>query len=312
MLFKAERMTDLSVDLCGLKLRNPTMLAAGVLDETGRSMAAIASAGAGAIVTKSIGMTARPGHPNPCVVELPYGLLNAMGLPNSGAEAFGNELRDAKTGNVPIIASVFGSSEDEYAELCRLMARSGADAIELNLSCPHAKGYGAEIGSDPDAVQTICREVKKGLGIPVLAKLTPNTSSIADLARAAEQGGADGVVAINTLKGMTISPEARMPILANGIGGLSGPAIRPVGVRCVYEIFEAVKVPVIGVGGVSNAKDALEYIMAGASAVQIGTAVWSEGPEVFTKVTNGLIKFMAENGFNTVKEMVGIAHGSRR
>jgi dihydroorotate dehydrogenase (NAD+) catalytic subunit len=312
MLFKAERMTDLSVDLCGLRLRNPTMLAAGVLDETGRSMAAVARAGAGAIVTKSIGRTARQGHPNPCVVELPCGLLNAMGLPNPGAEAFSNEFRDAKTGNVPIIASVFGSTEDEYAELCRSMARSGADAVELNLSCPHAKGYGAEIGSDPDVVQAICRKSKKGLGVPMLAKLTPNTSSIADLARAAEKGGADGVVAINTLKGMVISPEARMPILANGVGGLSGPAVRPVGVRCVYEIFEAVKVPVVGVGGVSNAKDALEYIMAGASAVQIGTAVWSEGPEVFAKVTSGLIKFMAENGFNTVKEMVGVAHGSRR
>jgi len=305
-------MTDLSVDLCGLKLRNPTMLAAGILDETGKSMVAMFRAGAGAIVTKSIGSSARQGHPNPCVVELPCGLLNAMGLPNPGAEAFSNELRDAKTGNVPIIASVFGSTEDEYAELCGSMVRSGADAIELNLSCPHAKGYGTEIGSDPDVVQAICRKAKKGLSVPVFAKLTPNTSSIADLARAAVKGGADGVVAINTLKGMAISPEARIPILANGVGGLSGPAIRPVGVRCVYEIFEAVKVPVVGVGGVTNAKDALEYIMAGASAVQIGTAVWSEGAQVFTKVTNGLLKFMAENGFNTVKEMVGIAHSPRR
>lgn len=305
-------MTDLSVDLCGLRLRNPTMLAAGILDETGKSMAAIARAGAGAVVTKSVGRTAREGHQNPCVVELPHGLLNAMGLPNPGAEAFGPEIAEAKKGGAPVVASVFGSSEEEFAELCGIMVRYGADAVELNLSCPHAKGYGAEIGSDPDMVQAICRRAKKRLRVPVFAKLTPNTSSIADLARAAQRGGADAVVAINTLKGMSISPEARMPILANRVGGLSGPAVKAVGVRCVYEIFEAVKVPVVGVGGISNAMDALEYIMAGASAVQIGTALWSEGPEVFTKINGGLIKFMAENGFGTVKEMVGIAHTSRR
>lgn len=304
-------MTDLSVDLCGLKLRNPTMLAAGVLDETGRSMIAVARAGAGAVVTKSVGKTARAGHPNPCVVELPCGLLNAMGLPNPGAEAFTKEISEAKMGGVPVIASVFGGTEEEFAALCKLMARAGADAVELNLSCPHAKGYGAEIGTDPDTVQSICRRAKKGLGIPVLAKLTPNTSSVSELAEAAQRGGADGIVAINTLKGMSISPEARMPVLANRVGGLSGSAIKPVGVRCVYEIFEAVKVPVVGVGGVANARDALEYIMAGATAVQIGTAVWSDGPEVFAKVTGGLLKFMAENGFNTIKEMIGIAHGSR-
>lgn len=304
-------MIDLSVDLCGLKLRNPTMLAAGVLDETGKSMAAVARAGAGAIVTKSIGKTPRPGHPNPCVVELPGGLLNAMGLPNPGVEAFGREIPEAKEGGAPVIASVFGSTEEEFAELCRLMARYGANAVELNLSCPHAEGYGAEIGSDPDMVQAICRKAKKRLRIPVFAKLTPNTPSIADLAVAAQRGGADAIVAINTLKGMRILPQARMPVLANKVGGLSGPAIRPVGVRCVYEIFEAVKVPVVGVGGVSNASDALEYIMAGASAVQVGTAVWSDGLGVFSKISGGLMKFMAENGFNSVKEMVGIAHGSR-
>jgi len=304
-------MTNLSVDLCGLKLRNPTMLAAGILDETGKSMAAVVRTGAGAVVTKSVGQAPRPGHGNPCIVELPFGLLNAMGLPNPGATAFGNEIAEAKKAGVPVIGSIFGSSGEEFAELAKVVVRHGADAVELNLSCPHAEGYGAELGSDPDIVREVCRKAKKGLGKPVLAKLTPNTSSVVDLATAAQKGGADGIVAINTLKGMSISPEARMPVLANKFGGLSGPAIRPIGVRCVYEIFEAVKVPVVGVGGVENARDALEYIMAGASAVQIGTAIWSEGPEVFGKVTDGLVKFMAENGFETVKEMVGIAHGSR-
>lgn len=304
-------MTDLSVDLCGLKLRNPTMLASGVLDETGKSMAAVARAGAGAIVTKSIGKEPRAGHNTPCVVELPTGLLNAMGLPNPGMEAFSIEIREAKKGGVPVIGSVFGGDEDEMASLAKAMAKAGADAVELNLSCPHAKGYGSELGSDPDRVRTVCKKAKKGLKVPLFAKLTPNTSSVSELAVAAEEGGADAIVAINTLKGMAISPVARMPILANKYGGLSGPAIKPVGIRCVYEIHEAVKIPIIGVGGITNSMDALEYIMAGASAVQIGTAVWSEGVEVFAKVNAGLMKFMAENGYGTVREMVGVAHAAR-
>lgn len=304
-------MTDLSVDLCGLKLRNPTMLASGVLDETGKSMAAVARAGAGAIVTKSIGREPRAGHNNPCVVELQTGLLNAMGLPNPGMEAFAAEIGEARKGGVPIIGSVFGGTESEIASLAKAMAKAGAEAVELNLSCPHAKGYGSELGSDPDLVRSICRKAKKGLKVPLFAKLTPNTSSIAALAVAAQEGGADAVVAINTLKGMAISTEARMPILANRFGGLSGPMIKPVGVRCVYEIFEAVKIPVVGVGGIANSRDALEYIMAGACAVQIGTAVWTEGLDVFNKVNGGLMKFMAENGYSNLTDLVGVAHGTR-
>ena len=304
-------MTHLAVDICGLRLKNPTMLASGVLDETGKSMAAVARAGAGALVTKSIGREPRPGHGNPSVVELPFGLLNAMGLPNPGIDLFSEELREAKKSGVPIIGSVFGGTEDELADLATMMEKAGADAVELNLSCPHAKGLGAEIGSTPELVESICRAAKKKVRVPLWAKLTPNTSSIAALAQAAERGGADAVVAINTLKGMSISPEVRMPILANRVGGLSGAAIRPVGVRCVYEIFEAVKLPIIGVGGISSGRDALEYVMAGASAVQIGTALWTEGPVVFNKVCKELLKFMEDNGYETVMDMVGVAHDAR-
>jgi dihydroorotate dehydrogenase (NAD+) catalytic subunit len=191
------------------------------------------------------------------------------------------------------------------------MSRYGVDAVELNLSCPHAKGYGAELGSTPEMVEVVCRRSKKGVSVPLFAKLTPNTSDIAALAVGAERGGADCIVAINTVKGMAIQPEARMPILANRIGGLSGPAIRPIGVRCVYEIFEAVKIPIIGVGGITSGMDALEYIMAGASAVQIGTAVWSEGLEVFSKTSKEMLRFMVENGFESVPDMVGVAHPDR-
>jgi len=294
-----------------LRLRNPTILAAGVLDETGASMRSIAEAGAGAIVTKSIGREPREGHGNPSVVELSFGLINAMGLPNPGIELFASEVKEAKKGGVPIIGSVFAGTEDELAELTSMMENAGADAVELNLSCPHAKGYGAEIGSTPELVELICRKAKKAARIPVFAKLTPNTSSIAALAKAAEKGGADAVVAINTLKAMAISPEAGMPVLANRSGGLSGAATRPVGVRCVYEIYEAVKIPVIGVGGIASGRDALEYIMAGASAVQIGTGVWTDGPEVFGKVNRELLKFMESHGYGTVRDMVGVAHRAR-
>lgn len=304
-------MTHLAVTICGIRLKNPTILAAGILDETGRSMLEAAKAGAGAIVTKSIGKEPRVGHGNPSIVELNVGLLNAMGLPNPGIENFLAELKEAKKGGVPIIGSVFGGTEDEIADLAGQMGRAGVDAVELNLSCPHAKGYGAELGSTPEIVEAVCRKAKKNLQVPLFAKLTPNTPSIAALAVSAERGGADGIVAINTLKGMAISLEARLPILANKIGGLSGPAIRPVGIRCVYEIFESVKIPIIGVGGVVSGRDAIEYLMAGARAVQIGTAVWSEGLDVFGKVTREMMHFMEENDFDTVEEMVGVAHPAR-
>ena len=301
-------MADLSVDICGLSLRNPTMLASGILDETGKTMASIARAGAGAIVTKSIGREPRQGHGSPCIVELGDNLMNAMGLPNPGIDGFGRELEEAKKAGIPIIGSVFGGGEDEIAEMAHLMAQAGADAIELNLSCPHARGFGAEVGSTPEMVESVCRTAKNGLEIPMFAKLTPNTASIVNLAMAAERGGADAIVAINTLKGMVISPEARMPVLANRFGGLSGPSIRPVGVRCVYEIRGSVKIPIIGVGGIGSGNDALEYIMAGASLVQIGTAVWKHGPEVFSKVCEDISEFMDSNGFSRISEMVGVAH----
>ncbi len=304
-------MTDISVEVCGLRLRNPTMLASGVLDETARSMLAVAKSGAGAIVTKSIGIEPRSGHPNPSVVELEDGLLNAMGLPNPGIDLFSKEVKEARKGGVPIIGSVFGGTEEEIAELAGMMAEAGADAVELNLSCPHAKGYGAELGSSPERVETSCRLAKRACGVPVFAKLTPNTSYIAELAKAAERGGADAVVAINTLKGMAIDPEAGMPILGNRFGGLSGPAIKPVGIRCVYEIYESVEIPVIGVGGVTTGRDAVEYIMAGAQAVQLGTAVWIRGEKVFREVCREISQFMKENGYDSVKEMLGVAHSGR-
>jgi len=301
-------MTGLGVDIAGISMANPTMLASGILDETGLTMLEAARAGAGAVVTKSISLEPRNGHGNPSVVELPFGLLNAMGLPNPGLGYFSGEIAIARGAGTPVIGSVIGSTGPEIAEVAIGMESAGADAIELNLSCPHATGFGAELGSTPDLVEAVCGAVKDVVKVPVFAKLTPNTSSIASLALAAERAGADAIVAINTVKGMVISPEARRPVLANRVGGLSGPAIRPIGVRCVYEIYDAVDIPVIGVGGISSSDDALEYIMAGAKAVQLGTAVCRRGLAVFGEVCSGLSEFMDENGHMSISEIVGVAH----
>ncbi|MCE5261499.1 MAG: dihydroorotate dehydrogenase [Euryarchaeota archaeon] len=301
-------MTSLKVVLAGVEMENPTMLASGIMGETGGSLLAMAKGGAGALVTKSIGSVPREGHKNPTLVELEFGYINAMGLPNPGIEAFRDEMFEAGKAGVPIVGSVFGASAEEFASLARRMQEYGAEAVELNLSCPHAKGYGMEVGTDPDVVASIIREVKEAVVVPVFAKLTPNTHRLIDVAKAAEEAGADAIVAINTLRAMKIDVDARRPMLSNRYGGLSGPAVRGVGVRCVYELFEALKIPVIGVGGIEDWRSALEYMMAGAAAVQIGSGVGRMGPQVFGDICSGISAYMARNGFQDISQVVGVAH----
>jgi len=301
-------MVDLRTELAGLRLRNPTMLASGFLDETGGSLVRVHRAGAGAVVTKSIGPEPREGYANPTVVEIDGGLLNAVGLPNPGIEAFVPELEEALAAKALVIGSVYGKDAAEYALVAGRMAEAGAAAIEMNLSCPHAKGLGTEIAQSEEAVREFTRAVKDAVDVPVFPKLSPNVADIASFAVAAERGGADGIVAINTVKAMSIAPELRMPVLANRYGGLSGPAIRPIGVRAVYDIYEKVDIPVIGVGGVDSGHAALEYIMAGARAVQIGTALVDQGLGVFERVTKEMGFLLEDIGFKGVAEAVGVAH----
>lgn len=295
----------LEIELNGIKFKNPLLLASGILDESGDTMARIANSGAGGIVTKSIGIEPRKGYDNPVIYELPYGLINAMGLPNPGIENYGDEMRKAKTSGVPVIGSIFGKDVDEFRYLAKKMEEYGADAVELNLSCPHAKGYGMEIGVDAELVEEIVDGVKREVNIPVWAKLTPNTDSIMKIAKAAE--GADALVLINTVKAMAIDVDAKMPVLSNVFGGLSGPAIKPIGVRAVYEIYREVDKPIIGVGGISNGRDVLEYIMAGAKAVEIGTAIYYRGIEVFHLIAQEMEEWMMRNGYDKIDELVGIA-----
>ena len=301
-------MTSLQVVLAGVEMENPTMLASGIMGETGGSLLAMAKGGAGALVTKSIGMQPRQGHKNPTLVEMEFGYMNAMGLPNPGIEAFEEEMKVAFRSGIPIVGSVFGASAEEFASLSRKMQDYGAEAVELNLSCPHAKGYGMEMGVDPEVVANIIREVKSAVCIPVFAKLTPNTHRLIDVAKAAEEAGVDGIVAINTLKAMKIDVDMRRPVLSNRYGGLSGPAVRGVGVRCVYELYENLKIPVIGVGGIEDWRSALEYMMAGAAAVQVGSGVGRVGAKVFGDICSGMASYMSENGFRDVTQLVGVAH----
>jgi len=301
-------MVDLRAELAGIRLRNPTMLASGILDETAGSLLRVHRAGAAAVVTKSIGPEPREGYANPTVVELEMGLLNAVGLPNPGIAEFEREVRQAVGGGATVIGSVYGKDAEEFAKVASAMAGYGVVAVELNLSCPHAKGLGTEIAQHGDAVAEITRAVKDVVSVPVFPKLSPNVSNIAAFATAAERAGADGVVAINTVKAMTIAPELKMPVLANRFGGLSGPAIRPIGVRAVYDIHEAVDIPVVGVGGIASGRDALEYIMAGASAVQLGTVLMSRGVGAFEAVLKEMAALLEEIGLASVREAIGVAH----
>jgi len=250
-------LVSLKTNIASLNLNNPTILASGLMDEDAGSMKRIFSSGAGAIVTKSIGINSRDGYKNPTVIELENGILNAMGLPNPGIDEFKDEIIKIKKSNIPLIGSIFGSDYKEFVEIAKKMQDYGTDALELNLSCPHAKGFGLEIGSDPKIVKNITSKVKRSVDIPVFVKISPNLTNIIEIAESAEKANADGIVAINTVKAMKIDIELKIPVLDNKIGGYSGKAIKPIGLRCVYEISKNVSIPVIGVGGITNGEDAI-------------------------------------------------------
>ncbi len=300
-------MVSLRTEIGSIALDRPGMVASGIMDETGPSLARMIECGCGAVVTKSVGLEPNAGHANPCFTEVPGGYVNAMGLPNPGIELFKEEM-DVATRAGKVVGSIYGATPDDFSKLAGRMEDYGACAVELNLSCPHAKGYGMEVGTDPAMVKSIVSAVKSSVSIPVWAKLTPNTHILADIGRAVQDAGGDAVVAINTLKAMVIEPEFARPILSNKFGGLSGAGIRPVGVRAIYDLRTVLDIPLIGVGGITDWRDAAQYIMAGACAFQIGSAVGTEGPEVFDKVNKGLEKFMEDYGYDSVASMVGVAH----
>ncbi|AMM54658.1 dihydroorotate dehydrogenase [Pyrococcus kukulkanii] len=295
----------LDIEILGLKMKNPLILASGVVDMTPELLKRAHREGAGAVVTKSIGKEPRKGYENPTIVELPYGLINAMGLPNPGWEAFLEEFKGEKF-DFPVIVSIFGGTPEEFAFLAEKL-QEAADAFELNLSCPHAKGYGMEIGQDPNNVYEVVKAVKDVTDKPIIAKLTPNTNDITKLGLAAEKAGADAVSAINTLKAIAIDIYAKRPILSNKIGGYSGPGIKPIALRAVYDLARVLDIPIIGIGGITTWQDAVEFLLAGASALQIGTAVYLRGFSVFKEIAQGIENYLREEGFKSVHEIVGLA-----
>ena len=301
---------DLTVEFAGIKLPNPTILASGILGVSSEVMIRAARAGAGAVVTKSFNRKGREGYRNPSFIEVPGGFLNALGIPNPGMEEMREEVRAVAKAGIPVIASVFGFDAQEFAEAASMGEQGGAIAVELNVSCPHVEEVGVEIGQRPGMVAEVTRAVKKNVRVPVIVKLTPNVTSIQEIAKAAEGAGADAITAINTALGMAIDVDAGMPILGGKVGGLSGPALHSIAVRTVYQVREAVKIPIIGVGGITDWKGAVEMMMAGASAIQVGTAVMYGGVEVFREITTGVSRFLRENGYGSVRELVGMAHKS--
>ena len=305
------KVSGLGVDLAGLHFGNPTMLASGILGYSAQTFENIVKSGAGGIVTKSVCLKPREGYANPTVVQTSGGLINAMGLPNPGIEDFADEIRRAKSVlNVPLIVSVFGFSTEEYAAVARRATSAGADGLELNVSCPHVKDTGSEIGQNPKLLADVVRKVKTSTDRPILVKLSPNVTSIVDSARVAEDAGADAVTVMNTVKAMAIDVETTVPILANKVGGLSGPAVKPIALRHVFDVYEEVDIPIVGCGGISGWRDAVEVLLAGASAVQVGTAMAVEGPTVFRDITRGVSDYLRRKNVGCVKDIVGLSHRS--
>ncbi len=298
----------LKTKIFNTKLKNPTMLAAGILGSTASSLNWASRSGAGAVVTKSFSLNPNKGYKNPTTVEVTGGVINAIGLSNPGVNAFIDELKKIEN-STTTVASIYGSSGDEFSQVASKI-EDHADMIELNVSCPHVqKGCGASIGENPELTAQIVKSVKNTVKIPVIVKLTPNVTDIVEIALSAQKAGGDGLTLINSVgPGMRIDIETGNPILSNKFGGLSGPAIKPIALRCVYDVYDAVKIPIIGVGGIADYRDAVEFMYAGAKCVQIGTAIMYKGLEIFNEINHGIKKFMIEKGYVSVEEMVGIAH----
>ncbi len=287
----------LEVEIAGIKMKNPLMLASGILDLTKESMEKFGDAGA--VVTKSVGMEERKGYKNPVFCEAECGILNAIGLANPGIDEYLKEIEGIKVKN--LIGSIFGKDDNEFGHLARKFAPY-VKAIEMNMSCPHAKKVGAEYPTEE--IKGAVESAKKA-GKPVFVKL--GMESILERAEKAIEGGADAIVAINSVKAMAINIEVAMPVLGNKVGGYSGRAIKPIGVRCVYELASNFDLPIIGVGGISKAEDVIEYMMAGAKAVQIGTAVYYESEKIFGKICHSLENWLEKHGYANINDIVGVA-----
>jgi len=305
-------MNDVSVDFCGVRFPNPLILPSGIAQDIPKDHERAIAAGAGGITTKSLTIEPRDGNPIPRVIRYEAGILNSVGLRGPGLEKGLPLLANfIKSSTVPVIVSVFATSVKGFEQFARAFAPLTPAFFELNLSCPNVEDdMGKPLGMGVQSASNVVKAVKSIMQkIPILAKLTPNVPSISEVAKACEDAGADGIVAINTAgPGMAIDITKRKPILGAKKGGMSGQGIRPIAVRCVYEIYDAVKIPIIGMGGVYTWQDTVEMMMAGATLVGVGSATYFKGMKVYEEIKQGLSRYMEQNGIKNLKELVGVAH----
>jgi dihydroorotate dehydrogenase (NAD+) catalytic subunit len=297
---------DLSVQLGALTLRNPIIAASGCFGYGVEYAEAVDLSSLGGVAVKGLFLTEREGHPPPRIVETPAGMLNAIGLQGIGVHRFvAEKLPELRRLGATTIVNVCGSTIDEYCEVSRVLSdHEGVAAIELNISCPNIKEGGIQFGCSLMGTHDVVRAVRKATRLPIVPKLTPNVTDVASFARASEEAGADAVSLVNTFLAMAIDVETRRPRLSNVLGGLSGPAIRPIAIRMVYECHRAVKIPIIGMGGILTADDALEFIIAGASAVQVGTANFAD-PFIWPRLLDGIERYMERHRVARIADLIG-------
>ncbi len=298
-------MRSLQVDIAGVKLKNPVMVASGTFGSGMEFSEFVDLNKLGAVVTKGVANVPWPGNPTPRIAETPSGMMNAIGLQNPGIEVFKErDLPFLKDYDTKVIVNVVGKSIPEYCEVVEKLADSNADLLEINISCPNVKEGGIAFGQDPKAGEEITKEIKKRAKQPIIMKLSPNVTDITVMAKAAVEGGADALSLINTLTGMKIDINRRTFAIANKTGGLSGPAIHPIAVRMVYQVAQTVKVPIIGMGGIACAEDAIEMMLAGATAVSVGTANF-RNPSVSMEIVKGIEEYLDRQNISDVRDLIG-------
>ncbi len=297
---------NLSVEIGRLRLRNPVMTASGTFGYGEEYAPYVDLSRLGAIVVKGLSLKPRMGNPPPRIVETPCGMLNAVGLQNVGVNAFIREkLPFLAQFDLPVIANIFGESVEEYVKVAEILSQAtGVHALEVNISCPNVKRGGIAFGANPDMAADVTRRVKASTDLPVIVKLTPNVTDIAEIAESVEAAGADAISLINTITGMSVDIERRVPHLRNITGGLSGPAIKPVALRMVWQVIQRVSVPVIGLGGIMTARDALEFLIVGARAVQVGTAHFIH-PHAAIDILEGIEDYLEQHQFDDINQLIG-------
>ncbi len=301
----------LKIKFCGIDFKNPLVLASGILGITGDSLKNVIKNGAGGVTSKSVWLERHKGHPNPVIIANEYYMLNAVGVPDAGITKAQEELGHyLATCDAPLIANIIAHRKSDYGKIAEEITKIKPQMIEVNISCPNVEDeFGKPFACSIIDAADVTKEVRKNTNLPISVKLSPNVSNIAEIAKAVENAGANAITAINTVgPGMEINIDLRSPVLANKVGGMSGPAIKPIAIKAVYDIYKAVKIPIIGTGGIITGKDAIAMMMAGARLVGIGTGVYYRGVEIFSSITKEMEEWCKKEAVKNIEEIIGVAH----